>query len=114
MTHPRPPEHLIKPEADYAIHKPMPAYFGGILAWSLRKVFPGLYWVRYDGYVQTKRVPNARKKRTRGRRLSTERIGSASLSPLLQLPREVRDIIWEFVFGKMQVHWSTEDRRLKG
>jgi hypothetical protein len=109
--------HSIKPQADYATHRLMSAYFGGILASILSKVFPGLYWGRYDphdGYVRTKRVPKALKKRRRGRRPSTERIGIASVSPLLRLPREVRDIIWEFVFGKMQVHWCTEDRRLKG
>jgi hypothetical protein len=108
----------LKPgEANYAIHQPMSAYIEGILAWPLSKVFPGLYWGRYDphdGYVRTKRVPKALKRRRRGRKLSTERIGKASLSPLLQLPREVRDTIWEFVVGKMQVHWCTEDRRLKG
>jgi hypothetical protein len=107
----------LSPEARQAIRGPTFAYIECVLFWPFSKIFPDIYWDRYDprdGYVRTKRVPKSLRKRRRGRRVSMEKLDVPSLSPLLGLPREIRDVIWEYVVGNMQVHWYTEDRRLTG
>ena len=57
-----------------------------------------------------------RHKRLRESRDLTRNLAASSWekSPLLRLPWEVRNMIWKEAAGGMMIHWSIEDRRLRG
>lgn len=104
------------PEAREEMRERMVYYTTGAFLWPLSKLLKDswdLDDVR-DEYIRTTPEPRSLKPRRRGRRLTLERIARISPSPLLSLPREVRDVIWEYAVGDMQIHWWIEDRKLRG
>ncbi|KAE9373969.1 hypothetical protein N431DRAFT_439057 [Stipitochalara longipes BDJ] len=80
------------------------------------KLMPDVHWEEYDprdGYLRTTPLPKALKAK-RKRRVTMEYPETNSNSPLLRLPREIRDMIWDYVVGNMQIHWRIEARKLTG
>ncbi len=91
-------------------------YASLILLWPIRYLLKDRYWERYnlrDVYVRTSPEPKSLVRRKR-RRISLGRVEKIHLSTLLDLPREVRDVIWGYAVGNMQVHWRIQDRKLRG
>ncbi|KAH7336257.1 hypothetical protein BKA65DRAFT_506003 [Rhexocercosporidium sp. MPI-PUGE-AT-0058] len=75
--------------------------------------------LRRGGYIRTRPKPHFLKPRGRGRSLtltgsSGNKAPTVQAGLLLQLPRELRDIIWREVVAGKVVHWIVVDRKLVG
>jgi hypothetical protein len=88
-------------------------------AWAIlgtcSKLMPDLHWEEYDprdGYIRTTPLPKALKTKRKRRVIEISEMNSQS--PLLGLPREIRDMIWRYVVGGKQIHWRIEARKLTG
>ncbi|PMD41087.1 hypothetical protein L207DRAFT_581539 [Hyaloscypha variabilis F] len=88
-------------------------------AWAIlgtcSKLMPDLHWEEYDprdGYIRTTPLPKALKTKRKRRLIEISEMNSQS--PLLGLPREIRDMIWRYVVGGKQIHWRIEARKLTG
>jgi len=106
----------VYPEAREEIRDRMVYYTTGAFLWPLSKLLKNIWDLDdvQDEYIRTTPEPRSLKPRRQGRRLTLERIERVGPSLLLSLPREIRDVIWEYAIGDMQIHWWTEDRKLRG
>jgi hypothetical protein len=105
------------PEAREGTRERAIYYTTVVLLWPLRNMLKDRHWEEHnlrDVYIRTTPEPKTLAQQKRERRMSLEKIETVQLSRLLDLPREVRDVIWECAAGKMQVHWWIEKRKLRG